>query len=151
MKKMIATGMAGLMMAASMTGTAQAGHREWETAGKILTGVMIGTVVRDVCVPRLTATVTHCGRPSYRQPPAEWNDQAPPRHHEPPRCEPRPMPRCPPPRIEREPACRGPIVLNMEDGRRLFQPPEHGHVAYVQVWSSMNRQWVSIAEYPSIW
>lgn len=144
MKTTRAASLAGMAMVVGLAGTVQAGHREWETAGKILSGVMIGDVIRDTCLPRFTPRVEVRTEPNYRYAPSG-------RCYEPPRCEPRPARWCPPPRVERVTPCRAPIILNVEEGRRLYQPPERGHVAYVQVWSSFNGQWITIAEYPSIW
>lgn len=143
MKKMVTAGVAGLMMvAAGMPATAQAGHREWETAGKILTGAVIGGIIHSACTAPSPARPVFYEHREYR------HFQRP---DGPPHCVRPPVPPCPPPRHDVMPSCRGPIILNMEDGRRLYQPPEQGHVAYIQVWSSVSKQWISIAEYPSIW
>jgi hypothetical protein len=44
-----------------------------------------------------------------------------------------------------------PIIQYLEDGRRIYQPPVRGCTAYLQIWSEVSREWVSIREYPSIW
>ena len=146
MKTMVAAGMAGLMMATAGLpgGTAQAGQREWATAGKILTGVVIGGAVLNSCTPRATHTRIVYERPVYRPQPAYY-------FSDPPRCERPVMRSCPPPRFEPAPECREPIIRYMADGRRLYQPPMHGHPAFIQVWSEVKDEWVSVKEHPSIW
>lgn len=44
-----------------------------------------------------------------------------------------------------------PIIVMLENGQRLYQPAVHGHPAYIQVWSSIHNDWISIKEHPSIW
>lgn len=146
MKTMVAAGMAGLMMATAGLpgGTAQAGQREWATAGKILTGVVIGGAVLNSCTPRATHTRIVYERPVYRPQPTYY-------FSDPPRCERPVMRSCPPPRFEPAPECREPIIRYMADGRRLYQPPMHGHPAFIQVWSEVKDEWVSVKEHPSIW
>ncbi len=146
MKTMVAAGVAGLMMATSSLpgGTAQAGQREWATAGKILTGVVIGGAVLNACNPRASRTEIVYERQVYRPQPAY-------QFRGPPRCEPPVMRSCPPPRYQPAPVCREPIVRYMADGRRLYQPPVHGHAAFIQVWSEVQDEWVSVKEHPSIW
>jgi hypothetical protein len=145
MKKTVAAGLAGLMMAAaSVPGSAQAGQREWATAGKILTGVVVGGVIMDAARSRPVQREIVYERPVYRHPVVQRRYMAP-------RCEAPVVRYCPPPRIEREPVCQEPITLHLGEGRRLFQPRVHGHTAYIQVWSELNGDWVSIKEYPSIW
>lgn len=146
MKTMVAAGMAGLMMATAALpgGTAQAGQREWATAGKILTGVVIGGAILNACAPHVTKAEVVYERSGHRPEPRRG-------FQGPPRCEPPVMRSCPPPRVERRVVCDEPIVRYMGDGRRLFQPRVHGHVAFIQVWSDMADEWVSIKEHPSIW
>jgi hypothetical protein len=153
MKTALAAGMAGLMMVTGLpVGTAQAGQREWATAGKILTGVVVGGVLMNACKARTAETEVVYERPVvYRYCTVE-------RFHGPPRCEPPVMRACPPPpppppppRCVREPAPREPIVRYLDDGRRLYQPPVLGHKAFIQVWSEVKNEWVSIKEHPSIW
>lgn len=146
MKTMVAAGMAGLMMAAAaMPGTAQAGQREWATAGKILTGVFVGGAVLNACGSRPTRTEIVYERPVHRPQPVY-------RYYGPQRCEPPVMRTCPPPRYERAPVCREqPIIRYLGDGRRVYQPPVHGCRAVIQVWSEISEQWVSVRECASIW
>jgi hypothetical protein len=154
MKKTVAAGLAGLMMAAAaMPGAAQAGQREWATAGKILTGVVVGGVVLNATRSRPVEREVVYERPVYRHPLV--------RHGTPPRCETQVVRYCPPPQVVRycppprviveERVCQEPIVSYLSDGRRLYQPRVHGHTAYLQIWSEVNGDWVSIKEYPSIW
>ena len=152
MKTIVAAGMVGIMaIAAGLPDTAQAGQREWATTGKILTGVVIGGLLSGSCAPRPT-----CPPPVVYRQPVVWERPAPvyyrsyrPTYVAPPcqvqvvetrsyRCEPAPV------RTE-------PIVVYLENGRRLYQPPVQGCSAYVQVWSEVDSRWVSIKEYPSLW
>jgi hypothetical protein len=43
------------------------------------------------------------------------------------------------------------VVLVIEEGRRIWQPKTRGAKAYMQVWSDLEKKWVSIKEYPSIY
>ena len=52
---------------------------------------------------------------------------------------------------DRATARMAPIIVQLEDGRRLYQPAVHGHTAFIQVWSSVHNDWISIQEHPSIW
>ena len=52
---------------------------------------------------------------------------------------------------ERGATRNAPVIIQLEDGRRLFQPAIHGHPAFIQVWSSIQNEWISITEHPSIW
>ena len=44
-----------------------------------------------------------------------------------------------------------PVIVYLNSGRRLYQPRIHGHIAFVQIWSSYNQTWVTIGEHPSVW
>lgn len=141
---------------------ARAGDHEWSTAGKILTGlvafqVLGGIIKHEQGIHRRTAVSQ--SRSIYNSTPRRT-----PRH-----CRPaidwRPAPRsvhqrpCPRTRtIIVEKTCRPvvrhrskPIIVKLEDGRRLYQPRVHGHKAFLQVFSEVSGEWVSIREYPSIW
>jgi hypothetical protein len=158
MKQIIAVGMAGVLAAAvCVPRPATAGQKEWATAGKILTGVVVAGLLADACMARPAyvqseVTVT---RPVYERRVVSTT------YHPRPHCTfVRPAPRViverqvvvqappppppPPPRTE-------PIVIYQADGRRLYQPPVHGHKAFIQVYSEMTGEWVSIKEHPSIW
>ena len=43
------------------------------------------------------------------------------------------------------------VIVNLEDGRRICQRRIRGASAYLQIWSDVDEEWVSIREYPSIW
>ena len=49
--------------------TAQAGEREWATAGKILTGVAIGAVIAGAVDSHASYSVTYSTGPAYYPPP----------------------------------------------------------------------------------
>ena len=169
MKTMMAIGMAGVLAAAAVQPqVCQAGQKEWATAGKILTGVVVAGILSDMCSTR-TVTYTRSAvvapapvmhhryvAASYvARPPCPVQSWAPVS-----RCEQRVV-ECPPPVVEYRPpvvVCAPPapvrtepIVVYTVDGQRLYQPAVHGHAAYVQVWSAVQGEWVSIREYPSIW
>lgn len=149
--------MTGLLVTgAAAPQQAQAGDKGWSTAGKILTGIVIGGILADHCVARPVAreTVYYSGPVCPPRPAVHW------RHHETRVVLPPPPP--PPPVIvtrvyevtrvvQVEPPREEPVIRYQDDGSRLFQPPIRGHTAYLQVWSEVNREWVSIKEYPSIW
>ncbi|MFT5127977.1 MAG: hypothetical protein ACI8W8_001585 [Rhodothermales bacterium] len=44
-----------------------------------------------------------------------------------------------------------PVVVPLENGRRLLQPRIKGHVAYLQVYSEHSGSWVTLKEYPSLY
>ena len=69
MKTMLAAGMAGLMIATtSLPTTAQAGGREWATAGKILTGAIVAGVILDAFTPRPAVAVCQPQQVVYQAP-----------------------------------------------------------------------------------
>ena len=43
------------------------------------------------------------------------------------------------------------VILNIEEGRRIIQPRTRGAKAYLQVWSDLEKKWLSVKEYPSIY
>ncbi len=43
------------------------------------------------------------------------------------------------------------VIVNIEEGRRLYQPKVRGAKAYLQVWSELEQKWLSVKEYPSIY
>ena len=100
MKRAMATGVLGVMIAAaSVPGAALAGDRDWATAGKILTGVVIGGVLQNVCVARpacppvVYAPPVACAtvvRPCVVPPVRDWREPGPRM------CEPVPPRWCPP-------------------------------------------------------
>ena len=169
MKTVMAIGMAGILAAAAVQPQAcQAGQKEWATAGKILTGVVVAGILSDMCstrtatyaqsamvVPARVAERRYVATPCVARPPCPvrpWPRVT--------RCEPRvvecrpPVLECQPPVVEYRPPVpvrTEPIVVYTVEGQRLYQPAVHGHSAYVQVWSEVSGEWVSIREYPSIW
>ncbi len=143
---------ASLILITSVPG--YAGDREWATAGKILTGVVAANVIGDLFCSSRSVTVE---RHVYRTYPKVTTI-----HHR------RPMVKsytyyesrnCPPkPEIsyrtieyKTQPVCSELVIVNIEDGRRIIQPRIHGATAYLQVYSKVSCDWVTIEEYPSIW
>lgn len=43
------------------------------------------------------------------------------------------------------------VVANLEEGKRLIQPRQHGRPATLQQYSDVKKEWVDIKSYPSIW
>jgi hypothetical protein len=153
MKKLLAGCLVGVMgVTAGMPATGQAGQREWATAGKILTGVVIGSVLAEAClarpavvcrrevvverpmlVPCRVVERRYCGPPHM-----EISVTTTRRWVEPGYCHHRPV------RTE-------PVIIYHGYGRRLYQPPVHGHPAFLQVYSEVRGEWVSVREHPSIY
>ena len=70
MKKIIMAFVCMLLVMA-MSCNVQAGEREWATAGKILTGVVVAGALINAVTPSYTETVTYCPPPPpvyYRHP-----------------------------------------------------------------------------------
>ncbi len=66
MKTMLATGMAGLMIAAAgIPATALAGGHEWDTTGRTLTTVVVADLARNIGTSRLPVTTYHTPRVIY--------------------------------------------------------------------------------------
>ena len=140
MKKTMQAGMIGLMIAAAGCPSAtQAGQREWATAGKILTGVFIGGLLTERVAPRPVYREVVYERPVHYRTVTVTRTVVVPRESP---CE---------PLWVTERVNPQPVIRYLNDGRRLFQPPVHGHSAYVQVWSEVSHEWVSIQECASIW
>jgi hypothetical protein len=143
-----------LAVALASPSVSHAGQREWATAGKILTGVVAaGVIANAFFAPPARAEVRFVERPVYdcrpvvrSYPPRNWGYRPMPA---PVYC----RPACPPPVVCEPvaPVCAAPIIVDLGSGRRLYQPPVHGCKSFIQVWSSVNQEWVSIEERPSIW
>lgn len=152
MNKTLTTLAAGMMIVAGVAPKpVQAGEREWATAGKILTGVVVAGMLTEHCFARPAVKEIVYERPRcFPDDHAErW------RHCRPPARVCLPPPRAPVYEIRKvvviEQPRMEPIIQYLEDGRRIYQPPVRGCKAYLQVWSEVNNEWVSIREYPSIW
>lgn len=147
---------------------AHAGNDEWSTAGKILAGVVGLSVLSQMHQDSNQHRATHRNRSTrteyrHRSSPFRNNCRQPAvvQHEtvyvsQPARPAPcitpapyvapaRPAPRYVPDLSE------GPVVVSLEDGRRLFQPRIRGAKAYMQVWSEVTSEWITIKEYPSIY
>ena len=136
---------------------AQAGDREWATAGKILAGAAVVTVLsnsgggrhEEVYVerryeysPRYTS---HYSRVSEcRTPPRyERHYRSRPSSYEADFCD-----TC---RHARSACECAPVIVDLGDCKRLYQPRIRGHVSYLQVWDSCRREWNTIRTCESIW
>jgi hypothetical protein len=135
--KRIVTGCVVVMLVAAVVGlpgTCGAGQREWATTGKILTGFVIGGILGSAChaQPAYTRTEVVYERPVYV---TRYVERV-----------------CPRPVCSETVVVRTqPIVVYLADGRRIYQPAVHGCAAYIQVWSEVTGEWVSVKQYPSIW
>lgn len=140
------------------TSTGIAGDREWSTAGKILTGLVAAHVISDVVV---------ADRGSYNRTKSRWSI---PKRRSNYSCKPQK-------RKHRKqfysrrnhrstiaserssnlhsgfvvPECDDYVIVRIENGRRIIQPRVRGVTAYLQVYSKVCNEWVTIEEYPSIW
>ena len=47
--------------------------------------------------------------------------------------------------------CKDPIIVSVNQCRRIFQPRIKGATAYLQEYDQRCNEWVTIEEYPSIW
>lgn len=138
---------------------ATAGNKEWATAGKILAGVTAYHVLSDggrghhqsVRVEEhYTYRDTHrppsypvyygssygCGSPrsyQYSSVSHYYEDLCGGCRH--------PRPSC---------TC-GPVIIQISECRRLYQPRIRGHVSYLQEWDECRREWCTIGIRDSIW
>lgn len=69
MKTILATGMAGLVIAAGMTTTAKAEGHDWDTTGKTLTTVVVANRARDISTSRVPVTTYYTPQVVYRPAP----------------------------------------------------------------------------------
>ena len=133
-----------------------AGDREWATAGKILTGIAAANVVGQVFynssyparnkydyrrrpfhrkrkfIRRQNRKYNNCkisSRPYRRNRPIEFSRRG----------------------YSSSVECDDPIIVCVEEGRRIYQPRVKGATAYLQVYSKACNEWVTLEEYPSIW
>jgi len=147
---------------------ASAGDKEWATAGKILTGVVIAEVLnRGICLPpvrertvvhkkvviverpavvrriRIFETRRHCGRSSHwgRRPSCGHGSNR--FYHARPRSSTWRV--CSP----SEPV--GAVVYQADRNRRLCQPAVSGHPAVIQERPFPGHPWISVGTHPSIW
>ncbi|MCF7838489.1 MAG: hypothetical protein K9N49_07645 [Candidatus Marinimicrobia bacterium] len=140
---------------------AQAGQKEWATAGKILTGVVAYQALQGVLSPShtervTTTTVVHHPAPVYRARSVRTTTYRtrraplPYRHHPVPAPGYCPSP-APPVVIHHSYPPPAPITVYQSGHRRLYQPAVPGHPAFVQQWSPWENRWVTIQDHPSIW
>lgn len=124
---------------------AAAGNDEWATAGKILAGVVGVSVLNNHLKDR---NVDYQTRTRYYRPKSRCRPQV--THRETVYVT-RPVVEVEPEPVYTPAPVQGPVVVHLEEGRRLFQPRVRGATAYLQVWSEVCAEWVSIKEYPSIY
>lgn len=133
MKKMIVVA-AVLALTGAQIQTANAGDREWATAGKILTGVAIGAVIAGAANAHASYSVSYSSAPAYCPPPVVVAPPprvgcAPPVVYVPPRvvCAPPPVVYVPRPVVGyRPPVVCAPPVVPVSHGRHVA----HGYVQY---------------------
>ena len=141
--------------------TVEAGDKEWATAGKILTGLIVLDALTDTnhryygnrynvrdeqpkqryrhSYSRGTTT----GRTTYKRLRSNCRNRYD---------RPRVNTRWPVYRTETYECRTGPVIRYIEYGtRRIYQPRIRGHVAYVQRWSSCDNSWVTIGTCESIY
>lgn len=141
----------GIFAVAGLPRTTLARDKDWAVAGKILTGVVAAGVIGHA----IQAQASSCrpavvvSRPVHVTTYREVRPYGAPSYHGRPAPAPHGYARPAPPACP--PAGPGEIVINTGPGRRLYQPAIHGHPAFVQVWSSVSGQWVSVERHPSIW
>ncbi|HCN07620.1 MAG TPA: hypothetical protein DIT01_06770 [Lentisphaeria bacterium] len=142
--------------------TAEAGDKEWATAGKILTGLVVLDALTDAnhrYYGNRYANVRHeqpqqtyrrnrnrgttARTTTYRRQRSNWRDRYD---------SPRVNTRWPVYRTETYECRTDPVIRYIEYGtRRIYQPRIRGHVAYVQRWSSCDNNWVTIGTCESIY
>ncbi len=146
------TAAACLVLAVIGTSATHAGDREWSTAGKILSGAVAFSLL-DNALGHRKRHVRHRER-AYSGPncPPRYRHPRPRRHHF--RRDRRQYnhrytkPHRPAKRIK---GCDDDVIVHIENGRRIMQPRVKGATAYLQVYSEVCHEWVTIEEYPSIW
>lgn len=172
MKRTFSIGTAAILLLALAIPQASAGDKDWATAGKVLAGVVgFGFLhnalsgghhhhrsyrsTRYYSEPCSSTSYTYTRRHDYR-----------PYHRSYTRTE----VYCPPvtpvyhtTSVVREPApvivpapvpvpsSPDPVIVNLEDGRRIYQPRIKGHVAYLQIYSEHSGSWLTLKEYPSLY
>ena len=158
MKKAILTGLTSLIVLVTVmnSSTCFAGDKEWATAGKILTGVVAAQVVGDVLWSDRHITVKSYGYKPYHHR-GSWKKRyyhknrgsscGVRKNRRPGYC------KIPRPKVSYRPIrkCTGPVIVHLENGRRIYQPRIKGATAYLQVYSRACNEWVTLEEYPSIW
>ncbi|MDP6450513.1 MAG: hypothetical protein QF773_06830 [Lentisphaeria bacterium] len=142
--------------------TAGAGDKEWATAGKILTGLVVLDALTDANHryygkrhanvryerPQQTYRRNHSSgtttrTTTYKRQRSNWRNRYD---------SPRVNTRWPVYRTETYECRTDPVIRYVEYGtRRIYQPRIRGHVAYVQRWSSCDNNWVTIGTCESIY
>jgi len=140
----------------------EAGDKEWATAGKILTGLVVlgaltdanhryyGNHYANVRYEQPQQRYRHrynrgttTRRTTYKRLRSNWCDRYD---------SPRVSTRWPVYRTETYEYRTDPVIRYIEYGtRRIYQPRIRGHVAYVQRWSSCDNNWVTIGTCESIY
>ena len=144
---------------------AQAGNKQWATAGKVLTGVAVAHVLtggggrhhQSVHISRPYQSVSHSythyerapRRASQCRTPRRYGHQD--RSHTRYRSSHRQQAVCHTCRHPRSACECGPVIISIGDSERIYQPRIRGHVAYVQVWESCRRDWRTVRSCDSIW
>ena len=156
---------AAWMTAAALPNVTYGGDKDWARAGKILTGLAAFGIVNKVYSKKearqkdRTDASCYTERVVYRQPAHTYRRHEPPPrryHHRTRRPHhykshaPRPY-RAPRTTVYKAQEYDDQVIVDLEEGRRIFQERRHGATAYLQVWSDIREEWVSIQEYPSIW
>ena len=158
MKKSILIGIVTLIMSVAFMkpSPTYAGDKEWATAGKILTGVVAANVLGDIVwSDRYVKIKSH----RYQRPfhnkgfskkcyyknnghvyDISWKKYRGNKRYR---------------RFGKTrtyaPKCASPVIVHLEDGRRIYQPRIKGATAYLQVYNELCHEWITIKQYPSIW
>jgi len=137
------------------------GYTGWATAGALIAGLAIGSIATESCSPRVTYYTPTYYRPVYITPPVQTIYVTQP-------VETRVVYTTPqavsyPTTVIQQPGVvqqggvvqqtviQSPIIRDLGNGRRLYQDPVKGAPAYLQAWSSIRNEWVSLEEQPSLW
>jgi hypothetical protein len=174
MKRIFTISTAALLLFALVTPQASASDEDWATAGKILAGVVgLGVLhnafsdghnhyrsYRSTTYYSSNRSYPSCRSSSYSYRPSYSYRYRPTTYYRTEVMRPVRAPVYHTTTVVREPApviapapplSQEPVVVSLENGRRLYQPRIKGHVAYLQIYSEHSRSWVNLKEYPSLY
>ena len=178
MKRKFTLASATLLLFALVAPQASAGDKDWANAGKVLAGVVGFGILHNALSSNhhgshhgsrhsttyysSSRSYPSCRSTSYSYRPS-YNYRHQPTYYHTEVIRPVPTPVYHTTTVVREPvpvytpapapvvSGSNPVVVPLENGRRLFQPRIKGHVAYLQVYSEHSGSWVTLKEYPSLY
>lgn len=122
----------------------------WATAGALIAGIAIGSIARDSCTPRVTYYTPRCYQPTYVSQPVQTVYVTQPVETRVVYTAPQVV-TVPQTTVIEQQVAQNPIIRDLGNGRRLYQAPVKGAPSYLQAWSTVRNEWVSLEEQPSMW